>query len=69
MSISYKKLWHLLIEHEMKKSDLVEQTGLSWKIMSKLNKGENIRTDIIERICIALNCQPGDIMEVIPDEE
>ena len=63
MAIRYYKLFDMLQRRDMKKGDLLEQARLTWPTMSKLVKGQTIQTDIIDRICTALNCQPGDIME------
>jgi DNA-binding Xre family transcriptional regulator len=52
----------------MKKTDLLTIADISSPTLAKLTKGETITTEIIEKICTALNCQPGDIMEYIPDE-
>lgn len=65
MALSYNKLWKLLIDKGLKKGELNKITGISESTMAKLAKGENVNTDILERICIALNCQIGDIVEVI----
>ena len=65
MALSYNKLWKLLIDKGLKKDELNKITGISESTMAKLAKGENVNTDILERICIALNCQIGDIVEVI----
>jgi len=64
MHISYKKLWKLLIDREMKKKDLCERAGISSASMAKLGKNENINTDILVKICGALNCDTNDIMEI-----
>ncbi|CRZ33551.1 DNA-binding Xre family transcriptional regulator [Herbinix hemicellulosilytica] len=69
MSISYKKLWKLLIDRDMKKKDLCALAGISHSSMAKLGKNENITTDVLERICLALHCDIGDIMEIIPDSD
>ena len=66
MAISYKPLWKLLIDKNMKKKDLAEQAGISQSSISKMGRGENVNTEILNRICIALNCGVADIMEVIP---
>ena len=66
--VSYKKLWKLLIDKDMKKQDLMAATGISTTTMTKLNKGENINTDILVRICNALNCTAADIMDIVPDD-
>lgn len=69
MKISYKKLWKLLIDREMMKKELAEQAGISTASIAKLGKNENVNTDIILKICIALKCDVSDIMEVVPDEK
>lgn len=69
MAISYKKLWKILIDKDMKKKDLCAAAGISHTSMAKLGKNENVTTDILLKVCHALNCDIGDIMEVIPDSE
>ena len=69
MSVSYKRLWHLLIDKDMKKKDLIEQAHISDYTIRKLNRGDNVTTDVLVRICHALNCQIEDIMEVLPEEK
>lgn len=69
MAISYKKLWKILIDKDMKKKDLCAAAGISHTSMAKLGKNENVTTDVLLKICQALNCDIGDIMEVIPDNE
>ena len=71
MHISYKKLWKLLIDRDMKKKDLCEIAGISSASMAKLGKNENINTSILVRICEALHCDTSDIMEIenIDEEE
>lgn len=69
MAVSYKKLWKLLIDHDMKKRDLERVAQVSHYTMNKLTHGDNITTDVLERICIALDADIGDIMEIIPDKE
>ena len=63
MSVSYKRLWHLLIDKDMKKKDLMEKANISDYTIRKLNRGDNVTTDVLVRICHALDCQPGDILE------
>lgn len=67
MRISYNKLWKLLIDKNMKKSDLKEKAGISSASLAKLGKGENITTDVLLRICKAMNCHLDDIMETIDE--
>ena len=68
MTVSYKKLWHLLIERDMLKKDLREASGISPASMAKLSKGENVNTDTLAKICRALNCDVSDIMEMLPND-
>ncbi len=65
MQISYKKLWKLLIDRDMMKKDLAEQAGISPASIAKLGRNENVNTDILLKICIALECNISDIMEVV----
>ena len=68
MAISYKRLWKLLIDKDMKKRDLENLSGISHYTINKLNRGENVTAEVLGKICIALNCTMDDIMEIIPDE-
>lgn len=68
MRISYNPLWKLLIDKGMNKKELRELSGISTASIAKLGKGENITTDVLLRICIALNCHISDIMETVPDD-
>ena len=65
MSVSYKKLWKLLIDLDMKKKDLQQAAGVSSALIAKMGRNENVSTDSLGKICRALNCDIGDIMEVI----
>ena len=67
MRISYNKLWKMLIDKNMKKSDLKEKAGISSASLAKLGKGDNITTDVLLKICVALDCSLEDIMETIKD--
>ena len=67
MDLSYKKLWKVLIDKDMKKKDLQAATGVSWASITKLSKGETVSMDVLIRICTVLNCDIGDIMELLPD--
>ena len=69
MRISYNPLWKLLIDRGMNKKDLRELSGISTSSIAKLGKGENITTDVLLKICTALNCQISDILETITDED
>lgn len=63
--ISYNKLWKLLIDKQMNKKDLMKVTGISSSSIAKLTKGQNVTTDVLCKICEALNCDFKDIMEYI----
>lgn len=67
MVISYKKLWKLLIDRDMKKKDLQKLTGISSASITKLGKNENVNTDILQKICSAMECDISDIMEMVPN--
>lgn len=68
MAISYKKLWKLLIDKDMKKEDLRIKAGISTNTMAKLGKNENVNTDILVKICSALDCDIADIMEITEEK-
>lgn len=68
MAISYKKLWKLLIDRDLKKKDLPSLAGISSASGTKLGKNENVNTETLEKICRALNCDISDIMEMSEDE-
>ena len=67
MGIFYYKLFDLLNRRGLKKGDLMEMASISSPTMAKLAKNEVVQTDIINRICKALDVQPVDIMEYLPD--
>ena len=67
MAASYKKLWKLLIDRDLKKKDLCEMANISNYTIGKMNRGDNITTDVLGRICKALDCSIEEIMEFIPD--
>lgn len=67
--MSYNKLWKLLIDKNMKKSDLRKNAGISSSSLAKLGKDENVTTEVLAKICNVLKCDVSDIMEFIPDEE
>lgn len=69
MAVSYKKLWHLLIDRDMKKKDLQKLSGLAPASMAKLSKGDNVTTETLEKICKALSCDISDIVEFLPDDD
>ena len=67
MSVSYKKLWKLLIDHDMKKKDLAKVADISNYTITKMSKGENVTVETLGKICAALNCTMDDIVEIIKD--
>ncbi len=68
MEISYKKLWKLLIDRDMKKKDLQSSAGISWASVTKLSKGEAVSMDVLIKVCKAMNCDIGDVVELIPKD-
>lgn len=69
MAVSYKKLWKLLIDRDMMKRDLREASGISTASMAKLGKNQNVSTDILVKICKALDCDISDICEIIDTDK
>ncbi len=69
MKMCYKKLWKLLIDRDMKKKQLSELSGVSSTSIAKMGRNENVNTDILVKICEALNCELTDIAEIINDNE
>lgn len=67
MHISYKKLWKLLIDRDMMKKDLAERAKISSASVAKLGRNENVNTEILLKICVALKCDISDIMEIVTD--
>ncbi len=68
MTISYKPLLKLLIDKDLKKQDLAKMAGISKVTLAKLSKNDPVSLDVIDRICAALNCQPGDLLEYVPGQ-
>lgn len=69
MHFSYKKLWKLLIDRKMKKQELGEKAGISAASIAKLGRDGNVTTDILAKICVALDCEISDILELVPNED
>ena len=67
MAVSYKKLWKLLIDRDMKKKDLCEKAGISTASVTKMGRGGHVTTEVLVKICAALDCGVDDIMEIVPD--
>jgi DNA-binding Xre family transcriptional regulator len=67
MNVSYKKLWIMLINRDMKKGVLRQKAGLSISAMAKLGRNENVTVDTLVKVCRALDCEISDIIEILPD--
>ena len=67
MQISYKKLWKILIDKDMKKKDLQSKANISWTTITKMSKNEKVSLDMLMKICEALDCNIGDVIEFVPD--
>ena len=69
MSVSYKKLWHILLDRNMKKKDLEALAGISHYTMTKMSKNEDVSTEVLAIVCVALKVDIFDIMEMVPESE
>ena len=69
MAVSYKKLWKLLIDKDMKKKDLCARAGISSASVTKMGRNGHVTTEILLKICTALNCGIEDIIEIVPDDK
>lgn len=67
MAVSYKKLFKLMIDKDMKKGELVKKSGVAYSTLLKLSNGDNVNMGVIEKICLALDCKIEDVVEIIPD--
>ena len=68
LSRSYNKLWKLMIDKKINKTQLCKAAGITTNAMAKLGRDETVTQETLERICVALNCTLDDIVEIIPDE-
>lgn len=68
MAVSYKKLWKLLIDKDIKKKDLSSMAGVSPATITKMGKNGHVTTEVLLKICTALGCNVEDIMEMVPNE-
>ena len=66
MSVSYKPLWKLMIDKGINKTQLCKEAGISTNAMAKLGRNEDVRVEVLVKICIALDCTISDIMELVP---
>ena len=69
MAVCYKKLWKLLIDKNMNKTELRMASGITTTALAKLGRNENVNTEVLGKICKALGCGVDDIMEFIPDDK
>lgn len=69
MAVSYNKLWKLLIDKNMKKKDLQSAASISSSLITKMGHNETVTTAVLAKICNSLECDVGDIMEVLPDKD
>ncbi|MEG0958080.1 MAG: helix-turn-helix transcriptional regulator [Erysipelotrichaceae bacterium] len=65
MSISYNKLWKLLIDKNMKKTDLIYNANISANVLARMGKNESVKLESLEKICISLGCDIGEILEIV----
>lgn len=68
MKISYKKLWVMLVERDLKKTELAKRAGISAATLAKMGKGANVTTDVLLKVCDELDCDISDIMEIVREE-
>lgn len=68
MAISYNKLWKLLIDKKMKKKDLMNLSEISTSTLAKMGKDQQVSMDVISRICHSLECNVGDVIDILPDD-
>jgi len=68
MKLSYKKLWVMLVERDLKKTEFAKKAKISSASLAKLGKGANVTTDVLVRICEELKCDISDICEIVPDD-
>ncbi len=66
MAVSYNKLWKLMIDKKLTKTELTHLAGISTNAMAKLGKDEDVRVNILEKICVALDCKFDDIVDIVP---
>ena len=69
MAICYNKLWKILIDKHMNKTQLIKEAKISTNAMARLGKNEDVRVEVLVKICSVLGCTIDDIMEIIPEEK
>ena len=67
MALCYKKLWKLLIDHDMTRADLRGATGIAPATIAKMSRGESVGASVLERICASMQCDIGDIVSYVPE--
>lgn len=67
MAVCYDRLWHILIDRHMSKTELIKASGITTNAMAHLGKNEDVRVEVLVKICVALNCTIDEIMEIIPE--
>ena len=68
MAVCYNKLWKILIDRDMSKTELIKAAKISTNAMSKLGKNEDVRVEVLVKICGVLNCSIDDILDIIPEQ-
>lgn len=68
MPVCYNKLWKILIDKEMSKTDLIKVSKITTNAMAKLGKNEDVRVEVLVKICQTLNCTLNDIVDILPDD-
>mgnify|MGYP004480673377 FL=1 len=69
MAVNYDKLWDILNERGMMKTELIREAKISTNAMAKLGRNEDVRVVVLEKICLALDCKMDDILDIVPDKE
>ena len=69
MAVCYKKLWKLLIDKKMNRTELKDSSGISFNVLAKMGKNEFVSMESLMKICTTLNCNVGDIMDFLPESE
>lgn len=69
MAVNYDKLWSILNERGMMKTELIKEAKISTNAMAKLGRNEDVRVGVLEKICLALNCKMDDIIDIVSDKE
>ena len=69
MAVNYNKLWVILKERDMLKTDLIKAAKISTNAMAKLGRNEDVRVGVLEKICLALDCKMDDILDIVPESK